>query len=116
MTQANYDRLRDDLVAALRQDREARLRGDEDSIGRRYDGLDGWIHGHGTEVSNRLLEALCFWDYWMDARNHDRIAFNDIAQEQWLVLAEHVIASLASGRRIDDGRGVRLVSSITPPA
>ena len=104
-----YRALAVELVAALRRDRDAQLGGDIGAIGRDYDSFDGRIPRDGTAESTRLLQALSFWDYWIDARNHAWTPFYDIDEESWPALAGHVADALASGESIRAPQVLRLV-------
>jgi hypothetical protein len=53
---------------------------------------------------------LCFWDYWIDARNHDWTAFYEITEGEWPALAEHVADALSKGQDINAPAVLRLVT------
>ena len=104
-----YRSLMQELAAALRRDRDAQVRGDIDAIGRGYDAFDGRVPRDGTAESNRLLEALSFWDYWIDARNHSWTPFYDIDEGSWPSLADHVAHALTADEAISAPELLRLV-------
>jgi hypothetical protein len=105
-----YAELRDALTAALRHDREAQLAGRAAAMGQAYDDLDGRIPRDDSPESWRLTTALSFWDYWLDARNHDWAVFYGVSRDEWPVLAAEVAESLAADRAITNPRILSLVN------
>jgi hypothetical protein len=109
MQRDQYHALKTGLAAALDRDRHAQLSGEIGAIGNGYEDLDGRIPRDGTAESARLLEAMCFWDYWIDARNHAWTPFYGIEEKSWPLLAHHVVYALKSDQSITDPAVLQLV-------
>lgn len=102
MSQAALDEAASRVATALRHDVEAHRRGSYADIGTAYDHvlnevLPLWNHSGGV-----IATAFTFWDWWIDARNHNWLYYPGIARDDWPRLAVHMAEVLDSQGTITD--------------
>lgn len=90
------------IAAELRVDAAAQEAGDIRSVGQRFDELHAAAQLADPEYSDMAGAAFTFWDWWIDARNHDWQYYDGIRREDWPRLARHIADQLESSGEISD--------------
>jgi len=98
----SYESAKECLTAGLQRDATAHTEGRYADIGKDFENFDGGLpRGAGPEF-DKLHVALNFWDGWIDARNHNWLYYEPIVQENWPVLARHIVEDIVADRDITD--------------
>jgi hypothetical protein len=90
------------LAAALRDDADAQAAGRAETIGERFDDVYGEILPLAPTFSVGVNIGFTFWDWWIDARNHQWLYYDGISESDWPRLARHVAHAIESGEPVSD--------------
>lgn len=102
------------VATALRREAAAQQAGDLQAIGACVEELEMRVRALRLDAPE-LERAFTFWDWWIDARNHDWRYHEGIARDDWPRLARHVADTVESGAPPSDPVLLRYLEQLTRP-
>jgi hypothetical protein len=96
----NYQHAKKQMISALLKCVEAQNAGRLDEIEAGYDELDFGLPRNSGPEFQKLIDALIFWDCWIDARNHYWEIHEGLQEDDWPILATLIVADLEAEREI----------------
>lgn len=96
----DYQQARQQMIDALKASAEAHAAGRFEKINQGFDDLDQELPRSSEPNFQKLLNALYFWDCWIDDSNHGWRQYRGMTSEKWLTLANRIIVDLEADREI----------------
>ena len=96
----DYRQAKQQMVNALKKSIEAQNTGQFEQIKEGYEHLDLALPRKAGSEFDKLLNALYFWDCWIDASNHGWQPYKGIPAEEWLRLARLIVSELEADQEI----------------
>ncbi|HLO13205.1 MAG TPA: hypothetical protein VK206_00135 [Anaerolineales bacterium] len=96
----DYRQAKQQMINALKKSIEAQNRGQFEQIKEGYEQLDMALPRKAGPKFDKLLNALYFWDCWIDDCNHGWRQYKGMSPEEWLRLAKLIITELEADQEI----------------
>jgi hypothetical protein len=98
----NYKQLKREMIKALKKSIEEQNAGriGLNEVG--YDNLDHAVPRNDGPEFDKLINALYFWDCWIDSSNHNWLYHGDLQPGDWIKLANLIVVDLEADREIID--------------
>jgi hypothetical protein len=96
----DYQQAKQQMISALMKSAEEHHAGRLEQIEDGYEDLDIALPRNGGPEFDKLLNALYFWDCWIDARNHNWRQYDGVEADDWPRLAMLIVADLEADQEI----------------